>query len=269
MSSTDHSQSKFNGFFIDVGCSEFSCLLEHKYHWSGILIDANENIIQKSKQDRPNIHLLHGLTWSHHTYLDFEIEQNNDNSGRVCNIPDNIPYKNIVSKNILPAYTIEDLCKIHNINLPSSIDYLSLNVNGSEIYILKQILQQNTINISNISVKYINHRYLQKLLELISNYNVYIVQINDSYLDISYTKRTDKAVWVSDRGFFSIAGPNKWYGYFDGRHIDNLMLIDNNEHCNILSNGLDTFSLCYHELYSIVSNNYHKITDGKWFNHAD
>jgi hypothetical protein len=265
MLSMDHNQIKKNGFYIDIGSSNHTYLLEHKCHWTGVFIDANPCVVQNAIKDRPNSKCLTSLIWSHHTYLDFETEANNPLSGRVSNIPDNPDLQGIVNKKLIEAKTIDQACIDENIILPNIVDYIILDCNGSEIYILNYLLNQKKFYISNISIKYSSHNYLQKLLEKIKIHDkININKIDNEYIDISHTKTINKAVWVSDRGFFSILDKQLWYGYMDNKNIENLRLLESNQHCKILSNGIDTYKICNNELYQIISDNCHKITDGKW-----
>lgn len=263
MLSMDQSEIKRNGFYIDIGSSTLTYLLEHKYHWSGICIDANPNVIDQTKKDRPNSSCINSLVWHYHTYLDFETEIN-EFSGRVSNIPHNPKNDNIVSKQLTEAQTIEQICSNNNIIIPNIVDYIILDCNGSEIYLLDNIFKQQKFLVSDLSIRYTSNTYLQKLIDKIKALNKYVNRIDHQYIDVSSVKNSNRSVWISYRGFFSMINKQIWCGCIDNKNIDNLRLLESNQHCMILSNGINTYKICNYELYEIIRDNSHKITDGEW-----
>lgn len=255
--------TKKNGFYIDIGSSDYAYLLEHKYHCTGVCIDANPIVISNTIKDRPNSKCITALVWPYHTYLDFEIENNNNLSGRISNISYNPKFEGVSSTYLTEAKTIEQIFVENNIQPPDIIDYIVLDCNGSEIYLLDYLLNQNKFYITNISIKYFCNSYLQKLLEKIKNI-MHINKIDSEYMHISNKNNQNQSVWISDRGFFSFLDKDIWQGFIDEKHINNLKLVDSNTHCVILSNENTTYKICNNELYTIISNDCHKITDGRW-----
>lgn len=262
----DPNEIKRNGFYIDIGSANLTYLLEHKYHWSGICIDANPAVIDIVKKDRPNSICINSLVWAYNSYLDFEIDISDNLSGRISNIPHNKKIDNIINKQLIEAKTIEKICIDNNIKIPKLIDYIILDCNGSEIYILDYLLKQNKFKISNLSIRYYsNHKYLQQILQKIQAHNhIHINKIDEQYIDASDIKNQNQSIWISDKGLFSITDKKTWYAYIDNKHINNLRLVESNEHCKTLSNGINSYRICNNELYEIIANDCYKITNGRW-----
>lgn len=256
-----------NGFFVDIGShnglASESYILETQYNWQGICIEANPALFDSLKLNRPKSVCINELVWCSNAYVDFEMD-NNSNFGRICNIPFNSMYENLSNLKLIKGKTLERIFKDYNIIIPQKIDYIIIDTNGSEIYILEYLLQQYS-NISNISIKHYGYLYMKKIIDIINNYkNFYINKINDVHVFLTNSKTEKKKIWMSDIALFSQQNTNKWHGNINGENIYNLVLKQEDDHCIFLHNRDKCFKICGKELYEIISDNCHKITDGEW-----
>ncbi len=130
---------KKNGFFVEIGSNDGitynnTFLLETKFKWSGLCVEANpivfENLIKNRKVECINacVSDSNGLAFFYNDGLDsgiiFESEQislaSADNS------------ENIFELN---TYTLDSIFKKHKV--PSIIDYMSMDIEGAEWLALK------------------------------------------------------------------------------------------------------------------------------------
>lgn len=113
---------KNNGYFLDVGAYdgiEFSnsYLLESEYNWSGTLVEANPSNFYKMIKNRPNTNNVMCAITDEAGYMTI-----NDN-GMSSQLT-----KNSLQK--IETKTFEQLFQLYNI--PNSIDYMSLDIEGYE-----------------------------------------------------------------------------------------------------------------------------------------
>jgi FkbM family methyltransferase len=116
-------KGKKNGFFLDVGAYDGikysnSFLLEKEFGWSGLLIEAHPGNFGSIKKIRTS------------TLVTYAISDSNGNISfeKDCNTGSKISEKGELIT--VPSITFEDLFLIYDI--PSTIDYMSLDIEGYE-----------------------------------------------------------------------------------------------------------------------------------------
>ena len=132
---------KRNGYYIDIGCADGekisnTFLLDKHYNWSGLAIDINaRNMINRT------CNVFKGLVYDEEKVVEFvKADFNLDFSGikdhltNIFRLKDRTKtspiekHQTIVTQKVFDAY-----------NVPQYIDFLSLDVEGSELNVLKGI----------------------------------------------------------------------------------------------------------------------------------
>lgn len=141
---------KHNGFFLDSGASDGvisnnTHLLEVSYGWNGICIEPNEVFFENLVKNR-KCHCLNYCLYDKEDYVDF-LELGNDVGGimeeyhpsHLDRAKSSYDVKNDIYGNPKTVKkltrTIEQVLK--ECNAPQTIDYWSLDTEGSELTILK------------------------------------------------------------------------------------------------------------------------------------
>ncbi len=128
---------KKTGYFIDIGAYDGinrsnTYILEKKYNWKGICIEANPDIFKELKYNRSSICLNNCLDNSE-GIVEFTL---NGLVGGIVDIDvDNKPSETI-SNNIIILKTKTLVKVLEENNAPNIIDYLSIDVEGAEERIL-------------------------------------------------------------------------------------------------------------------------------------
>lgn len=126
---------KKNGYFVEVGAADGlhinnTYLLEKKYSWSGICIEANPYHFKKLQANR-NCTLLNICVDEFFGEVEFYLD--NLISRIITKQDSNLrKLENIVTLKTVPLKEVLDEC-----NAPKIIDYLSMDVEGAETRILR------------------------------------------------------------------------------------------------------------------------------------
>lgn len=144
--------NKKNGVFIELGALDGirhsnTFLLENEYNWSGLMIEPSPSLYKELKINRniytenilvgdkkqENIEFLYIEDKTKCIGLQGVVENYNPKHfDRIIREMDNKPYE-IIKLNMV---TLQELCDKHNI---CKVDYLSIDVEGSELKVLKGI----------------------------------------------------------------------------------------------------------------------------------
>lgn len=127
---------KKQGFFVEIGAADGlninnTYLLEKKYNWNGICVEANPSLFKNLQQNR-NCTLLNICVDECSGEVKFHF---NNLLGKIINkneIHCKIQQENIVT---IPAITLKEI--LDENNAPKIIDYLSMDVEGAETRILR------------------------------------------------------------------------------------------------------------------------------------
>ena len=156
--------NKKNGYFVEIGASdgiEYSntYLLEKKYGWTGICVEALPDRFSALEKNRPRSTCIHTAVFNETgKKVPFVIAHAND---VLSGIPYYIGPQHIqtVRKNMttieMETMTLNDI--LRKANAPNHIDYLSLDTEGTELLIL-QCVDFSTYSFGIIDVE---HNYLE------------------------------------------------------------------------------------------------------------
>jgi FkbM family methyltransferase len=195
------SKHRKNGIFLDIGANDGiftsnTYKLEKEYNWTGICIEANPNLIEKLKLNRPNSNIVNKGVWSSVTELTFEIPltDKKDTQGnllsRIKGLDTNKGcwedhFNDAVQMVSIQTDTITNIVS-QFYSLPCSIDYMSLDVEGAELEALKGI-NFNKINIKFMTIEHGGRKlYLDQISEYLKKFNYSIHRINK--WDVEFTK---------------------------------------------------------------------------------
>jgi len=189
------------GFFIDVGAFDGvdhsnTYLLEKKYLWNGILIEANPNLHPNIEKTR-TAKLVKSACYSESGLeLNFKITANSSISTlEICDGQD--LYDRSASKLLkVQTQTLQDI--IDESNAPNIIDFVSIDVEGAELSVLNGInFNKSQINCFCIEINADEDR-LSKIDVLLRAYDYIRVLRIVSDFDAFYVKRDLWTKWSNN-----------------------------------------------------------------------
>lgn len=144
-------KEKSSGYYVDIGANnglrDSNTALLEEQGWSGLLIEANPDLIELAIESRPNSKVIHCAVVSPENVGDIDFykvvggSKNLDGLSTVVysssfdsKIRD---YGGIVHKTSVPAMTLETILRTNN--SPGKFDLLSIDVEGYELAVLKSI----------------------------------------------------------------------------------------------------------------------------------
>lgn len=130
-----------NGFFIDIGAYDgrtFSntYLLESEYNWQGICVEANKDVFNKLKENRDCI-VVNALIYNYNGKLEFTKNLEQDFMSGIEE--DYLLSNRNKFKEEKIQYDCIDINRLFELYNVDKIDYLSIDVEGSEFKILKKL----------------------------------------------------------------------------------------------------------------------------------
>lgn len=179
------SKYKKNGIFLDIGANDGitdsnTAALEFHYDWKGICIEANPNLINKLSLNRPNSVIVNCAAWKSEGEIQLEVSDSCFNGipgnllSRVAELNNNqqhfVNHFN-ESKSIVTVQSKTVTSIIENYyNLPLSIDYMSLDVEGAELEVLQGL------NFSMIDIKFMTIEHGDRSQDYINNISNYLIE---------------------------------------------------------------------------------------------
>lgn len=138
-----------NGFYIEIGAydgvSKNSTKILEAHGWNGVCVEAHPERFKKLEQNR-NCRCVNCAIWCKTGTVDFAImpEKKRGWDGIVKTLPPR-------AKEYLNESKIVEIKSLtwNDLNLPTHIDYLQIDVEGAELYILE------TIDFSKYTIDYI------------------------------------------------------------------------------------------------------------------
>jgi FkbM family methyltransferase len=198
------SEKKVDGVFVEVGAIDGNIYsntkaLEDNLNWSGILIEPSPNNFQNLLSNRPkNINICSAISCVEGEYLEFY--DNNSGLGGLTHILDKCVQKS--GRTWIDAWKLNNsqievkvnkLSNIFDNNNIKYIDFLSIDVNGAELEVLKTIKWDIPIYVISINMSdwgEFGKTIAKKSRELLS-YNGFIM---DDKLD-------SDEIWVNNNYF--------------------------------------------------------------------
>lgn len=180
---------KRKGRFLDIGAHDGistsnTYTLENELEWTGICIEANPELANKCRINRPKSRVIEAVIWSREEELEFEYPDSGDTFlSRVADLSVNTNYfsshfQNSIKKKIkaFPISFILGPGKHH-------FDYFSLDIEGAELEALKGIDWSNT-SFDYIAIEF-GHRqdFLNEIIDFMTNKGYFLHRINDFDVD--------------------------------------------------------------------------------------
>lgn len=170
------------GFFIEIGANDgftFSntVYLEEKFQWKGLLIEANPKYLS-SLEKRKNSLIINKAIFDTTGYIEFV---DAGLYGGIKSEIDDIHSKHTLNAKTLklPCDNIENIFKSYKNIIPDLIDFISIDVEGVELMIVKQLLK--TKYKFKCGVIEVNNRSLERLeITKILNGSGYFIDANYS-----------------------------------------------------------------------------------------
>tara|TARA_Y100000389_G_C17418738_1_gene495344 strand:+ start:515 stop:1249 length:735 start_codon:yes stop_codon:yes gene_type:complete len=164
----DYFKKKENGYFIDIGATNGidinnTYLLEKKYGWNGICIEPQRSYWNDLIKNR-NCHTDNSLLYSQKG-IEFDFSEADTLGGITQHIDKHFEAKNSNQVKMI-TNTLNNI--LDKYNAPTTIDYMSLDTEGSELEILKGLdMDKYKIRYINIEHNYVEPRRtdIRKLLE--------------------------------------------------------------------------------------------------------
>lgn len=176
---------KKNGFFIELGAIDGvfhsnTYLLEKKCNWNGVLIEAEPKYKYDLLNSNRNCHKFTDIAV--YSEDDKEIEFSVNNIKGWSGIKESLPSRENVNKIIkLKTRTLTSI--LDEINAPKNIEFLSLDVEGGEINVLKG-LDFNKYKIELILLelnKDCSTEFRTEILKILHNYKIIKEGLSDTY----------------------------------------------------------------------------------------
>ena len=180
---------KKNGYFVDLACADGvkysnTYFLEKYLKWTGILIEPNPKFKDSIEKNRISNYVNYCIGQNNTDNIDFRIDNemlggivgdNFDNNTRGSN-KESDSYETIT----LQTRTLESV--LIEFNAPNIIDYLSLDVEGAEEFILKNF------NFKKYKFKFLTIERPSTYLDIKLDSENY-VQIHHSGMDVFYSHK--------------------------------------------------------------------------------
>lgn len=160
-----------NGVFVDVGAAHptqisNTYVLETKFGWQGLLVEADEQFIQQLQQHRSST-VISALVFNQDNLPVQYITTCEVGSGYGNHINGfGVPHSVKLGQKTLTTTTLQNIL-VDN-NMPTVIDYLSVDVEGAELQVLQSVnLDKYTFRIITVE----ENNQFQQLQNLLTSHN--------------------------------------------------------------------------------------------------
>lgn len=181
-------KSKENGYFVEFGASNGidasnTWLLEKKFKWKGILVEPSKTNFEILSRNR-NSDLDSRVVWdeSNEQLLFFERDENYlssvESEGNKGIVRDEYYVTSVSLNDLLDEY-----------NPPNIIDYVSIDVEGSELRILESFFKDKKYEVKLFTVKHNWREDKKRIIDLMQLNNYENVYINLSHRDLFFIKK--------------------------------------------------------------------------------
>lgn len=182
------------GRFLDVGAHDGiktsnTYTLESELDWTGVCIEANLQLAEQCKSNRPGSMTIHAAVWSEEKEVVFELPSSgNDFLSRIGGISHNVNY---FAADFQQTKTFSMIAQplskllgpgVHHFN------YFSLDIEGAELEALKGI-DWNVTSFDYIALEF-GHRndFLKEIVDYLATKNYLLYRIND--FDADFVRST-------------------------------------------------------------------------------
>lgn len=173
---------KTNGFFVEFGATDGvsgsnTWLLENAFEWTGICAEPAQIYRDKLTENR-SCKLDYRAVWNKTGELITFSEKEEGYLSSVASISQSVAVRD---EYIVESVTLNDLLLHHG--APKNIDYISVDVEGSELKILREFFSHNEFNVTLFSIE---HNWREDKNELID-----LMQLNGYQYEYQYLSYRD------------------------------------------------------------------------------
>jgi FkbM family methyltransferase len=179
---------KRNGYFVEFGASNGidasnTWLLEKKFGWKGVLAEPSKSNFELLSRNR-NCGLDSRAIWdqSHEQLLFCERDEN-----YLSSVKSEGNKGSVREEYFVTSVSLNDL--LDDYKAPNIIDYVSIDVEGSELRILESFFKDKKYEVKLFTVEHNWRKDKKSIIELMQNNNYENVFTNLSHRDLFFVKR--------------------------------------------------------------------------------
>ena len=172
--------NKKNGFFVEIGgldgiCHSQSYFFEKHLNWEGIIVEPHPMWYERISNNRKCNIATTPISDENKTEVFICREEPAFSSLK----KDSLDFQNspIVEEYTMESITLTELLKRHN--APKIVDFISIDVEGSELIIIDAFLKQNEYLANLISFEHYNYTLAKSLME-----NTNYIELKNPFIDI-------------------------------------------------------------------------------------
>ena len=182
-------KSKRKGFFVEFGASDGvsgsnTWLLEKEYGWQGILAEPSRSGYKELSQNRFCINDPRAVWDKSGQKLIFCERSEN----YLSSVKDESRGSNVQEEYYVESVTLNDL--LGEYNAPEIIDYISIDVEGSELRILKKFFEEKKYRVNLFSIEHNWRRDKNEVIDLLAENNYTNVYSDLSHRDLYFVKNS-------------------------------------------------------------------------------
>lgn len=180
--------SKRNGFFVEFGASDGvsgsnTWLLEREYGWDGILAEPSRSSFKELRQNRSCVSDARAVWDKSGQKLVFCERIEN----YLSSVKDESSGGDVEEEYYVESISLNDLLSEHN--APEIIDYMSVDVEGSELRILQNFFEQKKYSVRLFSIEHNWRQDKKEIIDLLCANNYTNVYSNLSHRDLYFLKK--------------------------------------------------------------------------------
>ena len=178
---------KTDGFFVEFGATDGisgsnTWLLETKYNWKGILAEPARGYQEDLTRTR-NCKIDFRVIWSESGK---KISFSEKEEGYLSAVSTTLQKVAVHDEYEVETVSLNDLLLQHG--APNNIDYVSIDVEGSELLILKEFFKHKTFDVNLFSIEHNWRKDKDELIKLMHSHGYKIDNPNLSYRDLYFSK---------------------------------------------------------------------------------
>jgi FkbM family methyltransferase len=182
-----NTNSMKNGFFVEFGATDGigasnTWLLEKKYGWQGILAEPSRTNFRSLNRNRNCIKDPRAVWDKTGERLLFSEREEN----YLSSVKENSNGGAVRDEYYVESISLNDLLIEHK--APIKIDYISVDIEGSELRVLKKFLSETKFEVEYFTIEHNWRKDKKDLILLMQSHNYVCVMENLSYRDLFFMK---------------------------------------------------------------------------------
>ena len=183
------SSSKRNGFFAEIGAfdgigASNTWLLEKEYGWQGILAEPSKANFKRIKQNRLCFADPRAVWDKSGEKLLFSERA----ESYLSSVSDGEMRSATTNEYYVTSITLSDL--LIEYSAPKKIDYISIDIEGSELRVLKKFFDDGVFDVKHFTIEHNWRKDKKQIIELMISENYQAVMENLSYRDLFFVKKS-------------------------------------------------------------------------------